>query len=106
MRAPGSATPRPTRPQALKAGFDWYRAFPQDEKDNIAVERQPVDTPVLYLRGDKDPGLGVDRYVEGLRQGGLRDVEGGTIANSGHFAPDEQPQDVARALERFLSLAG
>lgn len=94
------------RPQALKAGFDWYRAFPQDEKDNIAVERQPVDTPVLYLRGDKDPGLGVDRYVEGLRQGGLRDVEGGTIANSGHFAPDEQPQDVARALERFLSLAG
>ena len=44
------------RPEALRAGFDWYRAFPQDERNNIAVERQTVDTPVLYLRGTKDPG--------------------------------------------------
>jgi pimeloyl-ACP methyl ester carboxylesterase len=94
------------RPEALRAGFDWYRAFPQDEKNNIAVERQPVDTPVLYLRGDKDPGLGLDRYLEGLRHGGLRNVQGGTIANSGHFAPDEQPEEVARALREFLELGG
>jgi pimeloyl-ACP methyl ester carboxylesterase len=94
------------RPEALRAGFDWYRAFPQDEKNNLAVERQPVDTPVLYLRGDKDLGLGLDRYLDGLRHGGLRNVQGGTIANSGHFAPDEQPEQVARALERFLELGG
>ncbi len=92
------------RPESLRAGFEWYRAFPQDERDNMAVERQPVDTPVLYLRGDKEPGAGLDRYVEGLRQGGLRHVRGETIAGSGHFAPDEQPEGVARALERFLKL--
>jgi pimeloyl-ACP methyl ester carboxylesterase len=83
-------------------GFDWYRAFQQDEKNNIAVERQIVATPVLYLRGDKDPGLGLERYLEGLRHGGLYDVRGETIADSGHFAPDEQPEEVAWALERFL----
>lgn len=92
------------RPEALRAGFDWYRGFPQDERNNIAVERQTVDTPVLYLRGSKDPGLGLERYVEGLRHGGLRDVEGAEIADSGHFAPDEQPESVAVALERFLQL--
>jgi pimeloyl-ACP methyl ester carboxylesterase len=90
--------------EALRAGFDWYRAFPEDERNNIAVERQTVDTPVLYLRGSKDPGVGVDRYVEGLRHGGLTNVEAGEIADSGHFAPDEQPDAVARALERFLGL--
>ena len=92
------------RPEALRAGFDWYRAFPQDEKNNLAVERQPVDTPVLYLRGEKDPGAPLDRYLEGLRHAGLRSVEGGVIANSGHFAPDERPGEVARALVRFLEL--
>ncbi len=92
------------RTEALRAGFDWYRAFPQDERNNLAVERQTVDTPVLYLRGSKDPGLGLDRYLEGLRHGGLRDVQGAEIADSGHFAPDEQPEAVARALEGFLEL--
>jgi pimeloyl-ACP methyl ester carboxylesterase len=92
------------RTEALRAGFDWYRAFPEDERNNMAVERQTVDTPVLYLRGTKDPGVGVDRYVEGLRHGGLTNVEAGEIADSGHFAPDEQPEAVARALERFLEL--
>jgi pimeloyl-ACP methyl ester carboxylesterase len=92
------------RPEALRAGFDWYRAFPEDERNNIAVERQTVDTPVLYLRGTKDPGLGLDRYVEGLRHGGLRDVQGAEIAECGHFAPDEQPAAVARSLEHFLEL--
>ena len=90
------------RPAALRAGFDWYRAFQQDERDNIAVERQTVDTPTLYVRGSKDPGLGLDRYVEGLRHGGLREVQGNEIADCGHFAPDEQPEAVAQSIERFL----
>ena len=56
------------------------------------------------LRGSKDPGVGIDRYVEGLRHGGLTNVEAAEIADSGHFAPDEQPEVVAQALERFLGL--
>ena len=42
--------------------------------------------------------------MEGLRHGGLTNVEAGEIADSGHFALDEQPEAVARALERFLGL--
>jgi pimeloyl-ACP methyl ester carboxylesterase len=90
-------------PAALHTGFDWYRAFPQDAEDNLAVRGDEVRTPVLYLRGDSEVG-DLDSYLEGLRQGGLRDVRGRLIANCGHFAIDEQPEAVARALCEFIGL--
>ena len=94
-----------SRPEALRTGFEWYRAFPQDEKDNLGAKGRPVRTPVLYLRGENDPGLDLDRYVNGLHQGGLQDVRGQVIANSGHFAADEQPAAVLAALRQFMGLA-
>lgn len=90
------------RPEALRTGFEWYRAFAQDEKDNTAVKGQPLDTPVLYLRGDHEPG-DLDRYLEGLHEGGLRNVQGRRIADCGHFAPDEQPDAVGSALREFIT---
>lgn len=93
-----------TRPTALRTGFEWYRAFAKDEKDNLSLRDTPVGTPVLYLRGDTDPGLSLDRYVVGLRESGLQDVRGAVIPNSGHFAPDEQPHAVLTALRDFIGL--
>lgn len=94
------------RPQALHTAFEWYRAFPQDERDNAAAAGESVSTPVLYLRGEKDPGLGLERYVSGLRESGLRNVTGRTIAQSGHFALDEQPARVLAALRDFMRSGG
>jgi pimeloyl-ACP methyl ester carboxylesterase len=93
------------RRAALHAGFEWYRAFPQDRKDNLAAEKTTVNTPVLYLRGEKDSGLDLDRYVNGLRDAGLRDVKGGVVAKSGHFVADEQPNQLLNVLRQFLGLA-
>jgi pimeloyl-ACP methyl ester carboxylesterase len=90
------------RPGALRAGFEWYRAFPQDKQDNLAVRGQRVATPVLYLRGDAEPGATLDQYVAGLRDGGLVRVRGQKIAGSGHFLADEQPEALAEALRTFL----
>jgi pimeloyl-ACP methyl ester carboxylesterase len=90
-----------SRLAALKTGFDWYRAFKQDEQDNARTRSQSVDTPVLYLRGDKEHG-DIDRYVAGLR-GGLRNVRGHLIPDSGHFAPNEQPVAVADLLAEFVA---
>jgi pimeloyl-ACP methyl ester carboxylesterase len=91
------------RPEALKAGFDWYRAFEADAAFNKSVAGQRVETPVLVLRGDRDLG-GIDAYVEGLREAGLTEVRGETLTDCGHFAPTEQPHAVAAALRRFLGL--
>lgn len=90
------------RSSALRAGFDWYRAFEQDERDNTEASRRTDDTPLLYLRGEQDPGLGLERYVNGLRLAGMTNVRGGEIAASGHFAPDEQPERVAAAVREFM----
>jgi pimeloyl-ACP methyl ester carboxylesterase len=90
------------RPAALHAGFEWYRAFPQDKQDNLAVRGRRVATPVLYLRGDVGAGATLEQYVAGLRDGGLSRVRGQKIPGSGHFVADEQPEALADALRSFL----
>jgi pimeloyl-ACP methyl ester carboxylesterase len=88
------------RPEALRTGFDWYRAFAQDAVDNTASRGTAVTTPVLYVRGDREIGDIAD-YVRGLQAAGLRDVHSAVISGSGHFSPDEQPAHLAAALHRF-----
>lgn len=89
------------RPAALHAGFEWYRAFEQDARDNRTGGK--IDTPVLYLRGGEERGIALDRYLDGLRDGGLADVRGALVEGSGHFAPEERPQAVAQAVLAFIA---
>lgn len=84
---------------ALKTSLGWYRTFPQDEKDNAAIKN--INIPVLYLRGDKDPGK-MEDYLYGLKKHGLAGVTGKQVANSGHFAPEEAPEAVATLIREFL----
>jgi pimeloyl-ACP methyl ester carboxylesterase len=91
------------RADALRTGFEWYRAFQRDEADNTASRGRRFWTPVLYLCGEKDSGgIPLDRYLQGLREAGLANVEGRTIQNCGHFAPDEQPEAVTQILREFV----
>lgn len=88
-----------SNPLSLKTSFDWYRAFPEDEKENANYIE--VNIPVLYLKGDKDFG-DIKKYVEGFKKSGLKNITGELITNSGHFISEEQPNEVAIALERFI----
>jgi len=90
-----------SRPSALTAGFDWYRAFGQDEKDNQAVKTSRIETPVLYMRGDRERGSPLAAYVDGLRANGLANVEGRAIPDCAHFSPEEQPAFLADAISAF-----
>ena len=90
-----------SRADALSTGFDWYRAFAQDEKDNVQAFGRAVDTPVLYLRGQHERGDIAD-YLKGLRDAGLRNLRGELIVGSGHFAPDEAPAAVAASIRNFV----
>jgi pimeloyl-ACP methyl ester carboxylesterase len=65
-----------------------------------------VNTPVLYLRGEKDPGLELERYVLGLRNAGSREASGQVIPKSGHFVADERPRQLSAALRGFIGLRG
>ena len=70
-------------------------------EDNLQ-SNYPVETPVLYLRGDRETGA-LKAYVKGLRESGLRNVQGRIIPNSGRYAAEEQPNEVIAVLRRSMS---
>ncbi|MGA5816777.1 alpha/beta fold hydrolase [Kitasatospora sp. NPDC094028] len=88
-------------PAALTAGFDLYRAFAQDARDNAAsAAAGPVDTPLLYLRGDREGG-DLRAYARGFREAGVRRLTTAVVADAGHFAQEEQPAEVWRLIGEF-----
>jgi pimeloyl-ACP methyl ester carboxylesterase len=86
------------RPEALQAGFDWYRALEADAKINRRHKR--IATPLLYLRGDADH-RNIEEYTAGLKKAGAENVMGGILRNSGEFAPLEAPEEFIVALKKF-----
>ncbi|WPH17220.1 alpha/beta fold hydrolase [Variovorax paradoxus] len=91
------------RPEALKAGFDWYRALESAAQRNARPAR--IDTPILYLRGDAG-GRDIDGYVEGLRRAGAANLRSRLIGGSGEFLPVEAPAATCEALRAFRAELG
>ncbi|HTN62276.1 MAG TPA: alpha/beta hydrolase [Devosia sp.] len=86
------------RPQALKVGFDWYRALEADAKTNM--RRKQITTPVLYLRGDAD-GRGIEDYVAGLKAIGVETLAGKVIKGAGEFLSLEAPEAFVQVVRDF-----
>jgi pimeloyl-ACP methyl ester carboxylesterase len=90
-----------SRLDALKVGFELYRSFLEDEKDNVASKCVTVSTPVLYLRGS-DEYTNIEKYLIGLRENGLQNINAKIIENCGHFSAEEQPEQIATAIKEFM----
>jgi pimeloyl-ACP methyl ester carboxylesterase len=89
------------QPGALRAGFNYYRAIPQDMADNAATAAAfKLPMPVLALGGDRSWGRGME-VVESLRALAV-DVRGGMLDNCGHWMPEEQPAELLRWLLAFF----
>ncbi|KAJ0416974.1 alpha/beta-hydrolase [Aspergillus carlsbadensis] len=86
-----------SRPGAMSRGFEYYRAFETSAKQNLQFAKMPLDLPVLALGGASSVGEGMVQLVRGF----ARNVEGGAIADCGHFLPEEQPSAVAQRLLEF-----
>jgi len=94
-----------SRPGAMRAGFEYYRALPQDKTDNRSLLdsgfRLPM--PVLALGGAKTEARGrATEPLESLRAIAL-DARGDAIAECGHFIPEEQPAELADHLLAFFA---
>lgn len=91
---------------ALTAGFDLYRAFAQDARDNAAFAgAAPVGTPLLYLRGDGEGG-DIAAYAQGFRDAGVQNLTTAVLAGAGHFTQEEVPAQVWEAVHDFASAGG
>jgi pimeloyl-ACP methyl ester carboxylesterase len=88
---------------ALTAGFNWYRAFPQDAEDNRATKGRTVSTPLLYLRGEHEGG-DINAYVVGLRDAGVSFLEHEVVSGAGHFTQEEAPVPTWELIAHFIGL--
>ncbi|WP_240197450.1 alpha/beta fold hydrolase [Nonomuraea lactucae] len=93
-----------SRPGALRAGFDDYRAsFPADAEHDDAdwTAGRRLTMPVLALWGAA--GLPARVPVLDIWREYADDVEGAEIPDCGHFLAEEQPDAVLTHLTGFLA---
>ena len=89
-----------SQPEALRAGFSYYRNLPRDAADNEALLatgfRLPM--PVLAIGGGRTDAFGRAGEVEASMRRVAGDVRGLVADESGHFVPEEDPELVAGAI--------
>jgi len=90
---------------ALTAGFDFYRAFARDARDNAeSGKTAAADTPLLYLRGERESG-NIATYAAGFRSAGrtadLQPVDRGLVVGRERprYLVDDQAGDAVELLE-------
>jgi haloacetate dehalogenase len=90
-----------SRPGALRAGFDDYRAaFPDDAAHDEADHGRKITMPVLALWGEHSFLQTIDA-LEVWREY-AEDVSGTMIRECGHFLAEERPAAVLEELRAFL----
>lgn len=95
-----------SQPGALRAGFAFYRALPEDAKANAAqlATGFRLQMPVMAVGGGVSypHGRGRGADVEASMKRVATDVRGHVIPECGHFVPEEAPQELARLLLDFF----
>ncbi len=93
-------------PGGMRAGFDYYRAFPQDTIENQNYSKTKLTMPVLAVRGEYYPVANLtatDNPVQDVMKTLAQNVQGIIIPNSGHWDPEERPDFVVKMLDNFFS---
>ena len=87
------------QPGAMRAGFEVFRAFPQDAEDFARFAQTKLTMPMLVLTGEKASG----EFL--IQQGRLVDdhIEGVVIQGSGHWLMEEAADRVIPKLVSFLN---
>ena len=88
-------------PGGMRAGFEYYRAFPQDERDNARYAQTRLTMPVLALGAEFSGG----QYIVEMMKGLAENVRGEVVEGAGHWLAEEQPTVIADHLLTFFEQA-
>jgi pimeloyl-ACP methyl ester carboxylesterase len=86
-------------PGGLRAGFELYRDFPNDEQRFAEFLRTKLRMPVLAMGGEADNGSMIEQMARELAS----DVRGAIVPGGGHWSPEENPEFVAAQIIDFLA---
>ena len=90
------------QPGAMRAGFNLYRATPQDVADNQAfLAEGKLEMPVLCWGGRHGRGRGPGALASWQRV--ATDVRGGVAEDCGHWIPEERPDWTVEQLLAFFA---
>ena len=86
-----------SRPGRMSAGFNYYRAVPEDILQNSEAPAPLM--PILALGGEKGVG---DSLLKALKAKAPQ-TEGGAISGVGHYIPEEAPEAFVERLLAFIT---
>lgn len=86
------------QPGGVRAGFQYFKTFPQDAVEFAELGKTKLTMPMLVLAGEKSGG---DFLIQ---QGKLvaDNVDGQIIKGSGHWIMEEAPEQTIPALLKFI----
>lgn len=89
------------QPGAMRAGFDLYRAFPQDARDNkdMLDRLGKSDVPAAALSGEVSLLIEV---AEDQAREFYKNVEIAVVPKSGHWTAEENPAGFVNAVLTFV----
>ncbi len=86
-------------PGHMRAAMAWFKAFPQDAKDNRELSKAPLSMPVLSIGGEKAMGAPLAATMKLVAP----QAQGVILKNTGHWLMEENPTATIEALESFLN---
>ena len=97
-------------PGGMRAGFEYYRAAPQDAIENQNYSKTKLTMPVLAVGASYYPVFGgnvtgnslLGDYPLYAMKALAQNVRGIQVPNSGHWIPEERPDFVIKMLENFF----
>ena len=89
----------------MRAGFEYYRAFPEDAIQNENYSETKIIMPVLAFGAGNIPGFGGDVLINYALYGMQKLAQNVTsikVLLSGHWIPEERPDFVVKLLNNFF----
>jgi pimeloyl-ACP methyl ester carboxylesterase/uncharacterized RmlC-like cupin family protein len=86
------------RPGRMRAGWAYFVSFQQAAKDFAQLSKTKLTMPVLSIGGDKANGDALAQQVKLVAS----NASSVTLAKTGHWIMEENPQATSDALTRFL----
>jgi pimeloyl-ACP methyl ester carboxylesterase len=85
-------------PGAMRAGFEYFRAFEQDAADFAQMAKTRLRMPVRVIAGEKSGGSFLIDQVRLVAD----DVDASVIAGAGHWLMEEAPDKVLPVLQAYI----
>jgi pimeloyl-ACP methyl ester carboxylesterase len=87
-----------SKPGALRAGFDVYRAVFEDAEQNKEYAKVKLGMPILTIGGEAAIGNTTTTTFQSVAS----NVSGIVLPNTGHFIPEERPKVLVNHILDFL----